>query len=485
MAGPLTPYSTITFAQAKSDLLLRLNSSGADFWLIAEVGLYIIEALRLWNCLSMQYVQDWTTTYTATNGVWQSTGNSQNVFVNSNPTSPRFQTLTDAYIYTLAEYHLLEPPTGAMWTGTPQFNITDLSQALQRRRDQILQATGCNIGPFSSSFGIPANQNRVFLPDTPGFSVLDIRRVRYIPAANQGSPSTLYREDGLAFEYFENDFTTSLGQTPFAYDLISGPPLALTIDTPAPTANTLDILAMISGGLISPPTPSPLLIPDDWYWVLKFGMMADLLRKESESVDLERADYCEQRFQEGIKLMQEMPWLLQARIQNIPVDTPSVAEADEYAYEWQSDPNAQLGIVRGGIDLFALSPQFNGASGGFGTGVPFGSGGFGGSIQTSVSVTLSLIANTPVPVLDTDFLQINRDVYDAILDEAEHLAKFKEGGFEFSESTRTLHKNFIATAVMTNSRLSESGIFTSTLRPVGDSRQDAADPRFATVGASK
>jgi hypothetical protein len=214
---------------------------------------------------------------------------------------------------------------------------------------------------------------------------------------------------------------------------------------------------MFSGGIISPPAASPLLIPDDWSWVLKFGMMADLLRAEGEAQDLQRAEYCEKRFEEGLKLMVEMPWLTQARLDNVPCDTPPVTLADELDYEWQSNSAAQPGIIRGGIDLFAVSPPIPAA--------------------TNVSVTLSLVGNAPIPASDGAFIQVGRDVLDSILDEAQHLAMFKQGGQEFT-SSMSLHKNFIATAMETNKRLRESGIFPTDIRTLV-SKQSEAQPRFA------
>lgn len=464
------PYSWLSYLQARQALSLRLNDTAQIFWTDAEVGLYIKEALREWNCLTSTWVQDWVTLSSSV--IWQSTGNGVNPFVGNNPTSPRYQTLTDSYVYTLAQYHLLEPPTGnGTWTGTTQFNLSDFTQSLQRRRDFILQATACNIGPFSSTFGIPAGTSRVQVPDSASQSILDLRRVRFVPAAGQGDPITLWREDGLAFEYFD---TPAQLNSPSAWDVIAGPPQFITLDTPAPVPNTLDILAMISGGMISPPTPSPLLIPDDYYWVLKWGMLADLLIKESESTDIERALYCEQRFREGLQLMQEMPWLTQARINDIPVDTPSVAEMDTFAYEWESDGNAQPAIVRGGIDLFAICPTYAGT--GFGSG-GFGGGGFGGGSGTPSSITLSLVGNAPMPVADGDFIQLSRDVLDVVLDEAQHLANFKCGGQEWYRAGE-LHRNFIKAATDTNKRLRGSGIFETTLFPP-NSRQNAAQPRFA------
>lgn len=458
--GQSNQYAYQTRLQVQQALALRLNDTSNVFWTAAELQAYINEALRVWNALTQEWAQSWSAAYTqpnpATLPAWQSTGNSVNALVGANTTSPRYQTLTDSYVYTLAQYHLLEPATGnGTWTGTNQFSLADFTQALQRRRDAILQLTGCNVGPFSNSFGLPAGTNQVELPDSTTQSLLDVRRVRFIPATGLGSPSTLYRDDTLAMEYFENGFPQNFG-TPLVWDVIGSPPLFVTFDALANVPNTLDMLCMISGGLISPPTASPLLMPDDFYWVLKFGMMADLLSKEAESTDLERAKYCQQRYEEGLRLMTEMPWILQARLNNAPCDTPSVAEADDLDYEWQSNPNAMPEIVVGGIDLFSVSPT-----------IPAGS---------TVQVTLSLVGNAPVPAADGAFVQVSRDVLDVILDEAQHLAQFKEGGAEFAASI-PLHQNFINMAMKTNSRLRESGIFATTLRPPV-SRQDESDPRF-------
>jgi len=289
-----------------------------------------------------------------------------------------------------------------------------------------------------------------------------MRRVRYIPASGLGSPSTLYRDDLMSFEYFTHDFEQNFN-TPLCWDVLGSPQQFLTFDARPNVVNTLDCLAILSGGIITPPTNSPLLIPDDFSWVLKFGMMADMLTKETESRDLVRAQYCQQRFDEGVKLMMSMPWMTQARINDVPVDTPSFFEADQYDYEWQSNPNAMTQIVRGGIDLFAVSPL-----------IPAG---------TSVGITLSLIGNMPIPTADGDFVQISRDVLDAILDEAEHLAILKEGGQEFIDSVQ-LHQRFIKIAMETNSRLAESGIFSTDIRrPI--SKEDQVEPRFAMQGEQK
>lgn len=452
-------FQNTTWLQLNQELSLRLNDPNNIRWSKAEVYLYLSEALRLWQTLTQQYVVDWTTTYDqpspASLPVWQSTANGVNALVGNNPSSPRYQTLTDSDIYTLIQYHFLEPPTGnGTWTGTGQFSLTDFVNAFMRRRDQILQLTDCNVGPFSSTLTLLPGQNRVQLPDSTARSILDMRRIRYVPVS--GDPATLYRDDLLAMEYFNNAFEQSSG-TPLVWDVLGSPQQFIAFDARANQPNTLDCLALLSGGVVTPPTAAPLLIPDDFMWVLKYGMMADLLSKETESRDLLRAQYCEQRFSEGVRVMMELPWLLQGRINDVPCDTPSFTSADQFDYEWQSNPAANIEIIRGGVDLFALSPL-----------IPAGE---------SRSVTLSLVANAVIPTSDLAYVQVSREILDVIVDEGEHLAQFKEGGQEFTQSV-ALHQKLIALAQSTNDRLKESGIFATDLRrPI--SKEDEAQPRFA------
>lgn len=458
------PYSNITSLQANQALAMRLNDPGYIHWTKAELNLYIAEALRFWQVLTQYWLSEFVTNYTqpnpATLPTWQSTGNSLNTFVGSNPTSPRTQTLNDSYIYTVAEYMLLEPPAGnAAWIGSSQFVLGDFTQALQRRRDQVIQRTACFLGPYAATVNLIPNTNRLFLPDSTAQSILDLRRIRYIPATGFGTPATLFRDDSLAFEYFENSFEQNIG-TPLAWDVIGSPPQTVTFDASPNVPNTLEILAMLSAGQITPPTVSPLFMPDDWSWGLKFGMMADLLNKDTESTDPQRAAYCTQRFEEFLKLAVAMPWMTQARINNVPVDTSSVTEADDFSYEWQSNPNTPAQIVRGGIDLFAIAPT-----------IPAG---------TNLGLTLTLVENAPIPTADTDFIQCSPDVLDCIIDEAQHLASFKDG-FSSLQQTMALHKNFIKLAEETNSRLRISGIFDTTLRPKV-SRQEEIMPRYAVQG---
>jgi hypothetical protein len=70
--------------------------------------------------------------------------------------------------------------------------------------------------------------------------------------------------------------------------------------------------------------------------------------------------------------------------------------------------------------------------------------------------------NAPVPVNNTDFIQLSRNDLDAVIDYAQHLAALKMGGAEFT-ATIPLFQRFMAQAALYNSKLLELGEFTSTI----------------------
>src|ERR1700744_6528952 len=129
---------------------------------------------------------------------------------------------------------------------------------------------------------------------------------------------------------------------------------------------------MMAGNQLNPSTPQPRQIPNDWLFVLKYAVLYDLLSKEPESTDRERASYCLKRYEEGLELAQKMPWILNAFINEVPVDIVPVIGKDRYSVNWQTNPNAWPSIVVGGTDLIAaILPGTGFGEGGFGEG-PFG-----------------------------------------------------------------------------------------------------------------
>jgi len=430
-------FTWLTWLQARQALAARLADPNNVFWTDAENKLYLTEALRVWNSLTEQFNTDFAFPATPPT-VWYNFGTLIG--------SPRLRTVTDADLYTVMQYHLLEPPTGAgAWTGTSQFSLADLQYALQRRRDEVIQAVACNIDELPKLPSTP-NVRRTFFPD----STLEPIRTRFVP--DSGSATTLSREDTIAFDAFESQHLQQ-NQTPSAWSVITGPPLAMDVDTAPNVAGVYDVLYLRSGLTFNPPAATLMGLPDDWTWIAKWGALADLLSRDSEATDRDRADYCLNRFMQGLKIMQASNWLVSATINGVPVDTPALRDMDGFVPEWQDNASAWPSLVTAGIDFAGVCP------------VP--------AVLSGVSTIV--IGNAPIPILDGDFVQVSRDVFDAILDYAQVLASFKQGGAEF-KSTADLEKNFFTVAMQTNKRLADLGLFRDVAGLEGK-RQQKAVPR--------
>lgn len=522
---PIFTYTTL--AQARQQLSNRLYDSSMVFWTSAELTLYIQESLRTWNALAQYWRGDFQ---------FNPTANQQWYDLTQVPNTLRPYTVTNFNLYTVMEYQLLEPAatnfpaTGAStpWTGTGMFTIDDLQNAVQRRRDELLSVTGCSI--TQSDVSLTPGTTRTTLND----SVIDVRRVAYFPiptlnsltitspgtgqvngmyvipatggdgvgavamitifggaiiqaiftsmgggytvapiftvptttgitgsiTANVGSvPNNVWPEDVWGFEAFESSWTTQEQGTPQCYAMSTQPPLSFDVDVIPNEAGEYEILTVNAGPQLTVTAPTLLGIPDDFAWVLKWGALADLLSKESEAKDAARAAYCNKRYQQGLALLAQAPAALSMRINNVPVWIDAVRSADEYDVTWQGrQAGTPTNVYVAGLNLVALSPTPD---------------------TSPISVFAQVVQNAPIPVNDSDFLQVGRDEYDAIIDYAQHLALFKNSGSEFSQ-TMELYNRFVRLAATYNSKLTEMGEFKEEL--FGNSqREELFNPRLITT----
>src|SRR5208337_819937 len=411
----------------------------------------ITTALRVYNSLTWA----WRTNFNFISPtLWNSLGTLTG--------SPRLRTLTDTNAYTEMEYLLLEPPTGGTWTGTNQFSINELSQALQRRRDEMLQISNCN-QVLSSGIALTPNTIITELDD----SIIDVERVRYLPiiasttgtaiagvqtisvASTSGiavgqivlgaainywstvtgigtgtisislpttgavsgtlqfsTPNTLYRDDTVANEFYEAPLYQQNSGTPQTFSLSSEPPLSWQVDIPPSSSGIYEAVVLQSGAPFNPPAATLLGVPDDFAYVLEWGALADLLGRESEATDHERAAYCLKRYQDGLQLMLKTPWIELGRVNGQAVSIDSIVSSDRYSPEWDSNPTG-FGpmIIAGGMDFLAA---------------PVGS-----------NIGVTVLGNAPVPSLPGDFLQVSRSDWEAVILIAQCRSLFKMGGQEW------------------------------------------------------
>jgi hypothetical protein len=429
------------FGTALQELANRLYDSTMQFWSPAELVYYMQEAFRTWNALTSYWRGDFT--FPTQQGV---------VFYDitnatAAPNTIRPHTITDQYLYNIIEYHLLEPVVGAgPWTGSLQFDIDDILNAVQRRDNEILGVTGCSVTHFTTV----AAPDRIYLPNT----TLEIRRVAYVPGSGEGSTVPMFQDDTWGIGAYQPSYTTQPPGTPSTYRISTEPVLSFDADVP-PLPGQYDLVTIQAGPQLVTTQASTFTIPDDWTWVLKWGALADLLGKESNAKDLLRAKYAEGRYKQGLALLSAASAVLAIRANNAPLQIDALKSADLYNPTWQGQAQGPpTEAMTAGLNLIAIPPPDAG---------PY-------------SLTATVVENAPVPILVSDCLQVTQDVFDVILDYAQHLAMFKCGGEEFL-ATQPLLQRFMQLAALYSSKLAEQGEFTKILYAIS---QDEANmnPRY-------
>lgn len=413
------PYTAPTLLQARTALAVRLQDPLMVRWVAAELDGYLREALRTWNA--------WT-------AHWRDQGS----FATQGPApfpvpfydlaielpTLRARTITNWELIADLQYALLEPAApGGTWTGTDQFDLARLTDAINDRRAEFLRETGATITYTEGVAGAPPANGRFDLDE----SALIVRRATWTPTAT-GTLLPLTRSDEWAADHFQPAWVAG-DADPYAYSTTAVPPITLQVMPPPTTNGRLDLLTITNPAAAAPLVNATLDIPDDWVWVIKWGALADLLANDGLSLDPARSQYCEQRWQQGIEMAAKAPVVLTARIDDVVVPINSLADFDSYQPLWQLVPGAPTEVATAGLNLFSVVP-------------PAGSNLF--------TVTLDVVRNAPVPVADGDILQVSADFYDAILDYAQHIALFKEGAGQLSLAQSLLERAVEAAGVEMN-----------------------------------
>jgi hypothetical protein len=433
-------YNYITLGQLRAALMQRLQDVNNVGTPVAEANVYITESLRVLNAQTWIWNADYELDFNP-GDAWKSLNVAG---------SPRRQTVTDSYLYSQMEAMLMEPMSGGIWTGTNQFNITMLSQALQYRRDELLLLCTANV--LNQFLPSPVLSMRTLLPD----STMEVLRVRWIPADSGAfSPYALGRGDVNSRNAYGALLTIQPGE-PDSWLITANTPLSFDCSCPPNQPGQWDMLMQFSGLTLVPPATTSIGIPDDWTPALIYGALADVLSNAPEGRDSARAKYCLSRYEQFKKAIVKMPWLVQASIEGIPCDTPSFVKMDAWAQNWEQtwDPTDPQ-IVVGGIDLVALAP--------FAT-------------STAVSSVLTLIGNAPIPANDAAEVQLDRSGVDAVLNYAQHLAMFKYGGADFA-ATFPLLSLFEEYCRVRNRQYAALGIYRPEMLLEGN-KAELLDPRF-------
>jgi hypothetical protein len=438
-------FTHTTFASLKDALALRLSDSGNVYWSDDELGEMIKEALQTWGLLTGYWRERGQFTSTEDVAFYE-----LSTMTNTDAEVLLPRTQTDSSLVKVMQYHLLEPATGISWTGSDQFTLSDMTEALQRRRDQLLLETGCVL-TRSTAFNA-ANEGVVELADT----TMDVRRLVWTGGLT-GTTWPVYRDDPSRQHNYSLDDLNTPG-VPSTFSTLGDAELSLQL-VPAPSQpGTLDMLTLRTGASLNPAAGVALGIPNDMAWIIKWGALADVLGKEGPARDLGRSYFCERRWRMGVELARLSPVTLDVSLNGVPVSTDSLSNLDKFMPNWQSTS----GTVDTAVPInnyLVLAPK----------------------PSDEYLVTVTVVRAAILPSLDTDYVQIGREYLNVILDYAEHLASFKMGGMEF-RTTFKAAENFLTAAIRYNERMAASNpnainILRQSLKDLEDSpRRATADP---------
>lgn len=416
----LGTYKQVQFGDLANRLSARLgdpvpsNGPALGFWTAPEIRGYLIEALRTWQAHSAFF----STRATFPTG--------PQLFYETTSLIPQLSfSVTDRNIIQDIAWALQEPFTdGSLWTGT-QFTLDAITTAIQQRRDRFKVESG--IGSSVDELVYSGGPGGVFeLPD----NIIDVRRVMW--KNSSGVYSILWKADQFSLSAGSPSWFNNPG-TPTDYSLVLQQPLALQLSPPPNDVGSIHLISLHSGVQLNPLTRATILnIPDDLAWVVKFGALADLFGEDGIGKDPARAEYCEERWRDGIKLARIYNSVRFGYIDGVPTFLDALEELDQSNPLWVSSPASKTTsylAIRGSI--LAAFPRTN---------------------SQPNSIALDITPKFPIPTDDLDWIQLGQEYLDVILDYAEHLANVKVGAEELKDTYRC-YQNFVSQASLINDRL--------------------------------
>lgn len=451
-------YTHTTREELRDMLAARLDDTAHTQWLSDELDSYISSTLSRWATL--------TSFWRARGGPITTTAGTAIYPIDSQASLAGLtdHTRTDRDELGLMQYMLREPYDPIDGTGmSTQFGATStlsferLVGALQRARDQFLADT---LGVLTLGSTIVSALTDPALPDT----VLAIRRAVWLSSDNAYSNLHLTDEsEALAYSLSRTTGPVDPG-VPELYSPIASPPLTLKLYPPVLDSGTLHYLAALSGAALDPATEVVLGVPDDWCWIVRALALSDLLSSDGQAYDPSRAAFCRSEYELGVTLAVTQPFVLSAEINGIPVLPSSLFDLD-MAYSsphWQSLPGTPTDLGIAG-DHMALRPVPDSAS---------------------HSVVLDLVRKAPQPAIgaagDTSQIEVGREDLGALLDGAQALALFKQGGVAIDDAAR-LMRSMTSAAVRYNSRLAALG-YGSGEAVIGSGETSSRQPAGAGLG---
>ena len=186
------------------------------------------------------------------------------------------------------QFHLLETPDDGVTWGSGIWTQAEVVGLINERVSRWLVETG--VIQTRITIAVAAGTVGVDLPT----DWIEIRRVAW-------NSVEIPRVTLLELEADMPDWEDVTG-VPSRYMEVPAPSLTVRLARAPTLAGTLDVIGVREPTAINASCASIFPIPDEWTPYIKWGVIADLLSKEGEANDPQRASLCETRWKEGVML---------------------------------------------------------------------------------------------------------------------------------------------------------------------------------------
>lgn len=413
-------YSHTTLADVRAALSSQLGDT--SFWTDAELNLYINEAIRYWNTLTYRFKKRENVTLTQDVHFYDLYSAS----INLN------NALTDQSLLVEIQYHLLETVNSGGWSGTTQFNLATIQSSMQGVLDEfyaevvpklvVQTVAGAGMQDFHNLSAI-----------TPTTPIVDIHRAAWLDA--NGDYSVLWRSDEDQMRGYKHAWESTPDDRPYAYSLWKSQPLEVRLMPRSNQPGSIQYIFQKTAPILNLASGVELGIPDDLAWVIKYGVLADLLDQEGMATDTTRAAYCRKRYNDGLEIAKAYPSVLGAELNGISVQIGRLRDMDAYS-DWQNETSGTPDrIFFVGYNLFGVAPAPD---------------------ASPHSVLFDVVQPAIVPSSDTDDIQLDKVEIEAVVAYAQHIASFKQGGREFLDTAGQMADVTEAAAARNNKLLKQT-----------------------------
>lgn len=409
-------YNHTTLSDLRSNITTILDDEGV-FWPATEIDKFIKESLLTFGALSGFWKEE--ITFPTINGQ-----RIYDIFDTSLVPTFTYQDILDWINIDLVESLSIGSPI------SDYLSVDEIIKLIEARYNSFQLLT--NLIITQDELDVEAENKKVILSN----DTLDIVRLVFA-YENDGTnyETILQRVDEQELSYFQNESNTEENIPEFFSTLYDSPNTINLYPIPN-VSGTLKILS-INGRdtTIDLDLNTPINLPNNLVPYLKFGIEADIFSKDGLLNDPARSAYCEKRWQEGITIGKNYTSILIAKANGIIIDTDSLNKLDNYITPTiTSDPPMILGLA--GFNIFEVD-----------------------TIPNADINSINLIVNkdATIPVLDGDFIDVEKSYIEIIGNYCIHLAQMKCGAADLA-NTNNYMEEFIKLALQHNIRLQKRGV---------------------------